>query len=164
MGEHQEVAKALVVILQNRVSLDPHNLILSKIGSHIVDNQSIHALILIIGAHSNQQQLKVRNLLRLQGLDQVDPAKWEELTATLAQRCRDRRHTHTDTDNSIILVDHYRNKIEVEKREEHIAVVAFLAIGQRLKIVEFLIRLIENIEVCVAKSLLQLADTPDLRN
>ena len=152
-----ETRQTLVVGLQDGSSLNPLYAILRKVWCHLVENECCNTLVLIVWSHTDEQQVEVGHSLRLKCPQKVEPSKWEESSLALTQRLRERRHTQSHRYNLVVLVGHHRNKIEIEQREVHIAVVLLLSRCHWLIVVDLLICSIQNIEVAIAISALQLS-------
>ena len=77
MVKDNEVRLTLIIGLEDSGSLHSLDAVFRKIRGHLVEQQGVNTLILIVWADSNQKQVEVGHLLRPQRLQQVIPAKWE---------------------------------------------------------------------------------------
>ena len=162
MLEVGEASKALVVVLQDSRGLDALDAILGEVWGHLVEDECGDALILVVGAYGNKQEVEVGHLLGAEGLEQMVPAEWEEAAAAFAQSIRERRHTKAHGHDFVVLVGHHSDEVEVEQWEVHLAVVLLLTLGHRLIVVELLIGRVEHIEVAIAIASLQFAHALNL--
>ena len=58
-----EIRLTLMVGLEDGCCLHTLNAILGEVGCHLVEYKCCNALILIVGAHSDNQQVEISNLL-----------------------------------------------------------------------------------------------------
>src|SRR5574344_1464445 len=79
----------------------------------------------------------------------MKPTEWKEFALTFSQCWRYIRHANANTHKFIVFIGDKGYEIIVNQWEIHITVVFLLFFGQRLIVVEWLISLVNDIEIFV---------------
>ena len=154
--EHFPVGDITCVGLHNGGSLDTFYSVLAVVGMLLGDNNSIDAQALIVGSHADKQEVECLHLFRLQGAQNSDPTEGEESAFAAAQSVRNIRHTESDANNLVLVVDHDGYKVEVQEWEIGILVMLLLPGCHGLEVIELLVRDIEHIHILITILPLQL--------
>ena len=102
---------------------------------------------MIVRAHSNEQEVECVHLLGFEGSEEFDPSEWEEFASGLLQGSGDVGHTDAYAYDFVVLVDGNGDEIEVNQWEIHLGIILFLALCERLEVVERLVCRIDYVEI-----------------
>ena len=147
MVELGKVRNILGVGLQDICRLQDLDAVLVDDRYLVLEEERVDALILVVRPDGDEQEAEGLHLLCFERPKEMEPTEGEEFAITLAKRVRDIRHSESDAHDLFLLIDHEGDKIEVEDREIHILIVVLLRDGHGLKVIELLVRLVDDIHV-----------------
>ena len=84
-------------------------------GNDVGKEQGVHALALIFGQHSHEQEVDDLGALQINGLQQVPPSEGEEFALGLLQCVRERSHAHAHGHRFALGRFDHREQAEIEE-------------------------------------------------